>query len=41
MYQEMEVVLVPEEDRLAEKYDGYTLVILRTDIETRMTPRDG
>ena len=40
LYEEMELVLVPEEDRLAEKYDGYSLVILRTDIEATMTPRD-
>ncbi len=37
LYEEMEGILVPEEDRLAEKYDGYSLVILQTDIETRMT----
>src|SRR5689334_16174186 len=37
LYEEMERVLVPEEDRPAETYDGYSLVILRTDIEARLT----
>lgn len=40
-YEEMERLLVPERDCAAEKYDGYTLVVLLTEIGTRVLPMCG
>jgi hypothetical protein len=37
-YEEMEMLLVPEEDRTAEKYAGYYLVLESADIGTRLLP---
>jgi hypothetical protein len=37
-YEEMENLLVPEEDRTADKYDGYSLVLESADIGTRLVP---
>jgi len=35
-YEEMERLLVPDADRTAEKYDSYTLVVLLTEIGTKV-----
>jgi hypothetical protein len=39
-YEEMEKLLVPEEDRTADKYAGYYLVLESADIGTRLLPRE-
>jgi hypothetical protein len=39
-YEEMERLLVPEEDRAAEKYDGYSLVVLLAEIGTKLLVAD-
>jgi hypothetical protein len=37
-YDRLEAVLVPEEDRKAEKYGGYSLSFVLDDIGTKLTP---
>jgi hypothetical protein len=39
-YDEMECMLVPEEDRTADGYDGYSLVVLLADLHTKFVAGD-
>jgi hypothetical protein len=40
-YDEMGRLLVPEDDRGADNYDGYSLVVMLADIVTKLVPSDG